>query len=270
MDDVSRYRFLASAIAGRRVAVDLASGDAALTCSDGQSILLPAATAHDDAWAQVVAQAALIGAGSLQPQWMRALVGRPDAARRYAYLEVLRATGRFADRLPVAFLQLPEISRDPAPTRNAAESLEWALGRRVLPPPPAYFGCVRPLMTLRKSVSDEGLAALTRRQQAGEFSKADMPEFDDDDATEESKLLKLFQNPLTGRNPLADLLNKLLGAGSSPGKRENADSGGGAEMPVGRVERALRRGIHAVRASLPAGVAEVEARGGSSALRYPE
>ncbi len=273
MQDISRYLFLASAIAGRRVGLHVAGGAAALACSDGQSIFLPASAqqSNQDEWAAVVAQAALIGAGSLQAHLLRRLVGRPDAARRYTYLEVLRASVVLRDRLPTAFLNLPELKGIEVPTTAASASLDWALGQRPLPLLPRYFGGVRPLLTLRKAVSEEGLAALTKQQAKGKFAKAEVEEFDDDAATEESKLLKLFQNPLTGSNPLADMLNKILGAGSSKGNREkNPNQGGGAEMPVGRVERALRRGIHAVLTRLPFELPEMAARAESTALLYPE
>ncbi|WP_428312969.1 nitric oxide reductase activation protein NorD [Hydrocarboniphaga sp.] len=274
MDDISRYQFLASAVAGRRVGVQVAGGDAALACSDGQTVMLPpdSPSLHREIWAEVVAQAALIGAGSLLPPLMRGLVGRPEAARRYAYLEVRRAAVLLADRLPTAFLALPDIQRVEAPTASADESLAWALGRRPLPSPPRYFGCIRPLMALRKAVSENGLGALTRQPAQGHLQNAGKEkEFDDDDATEESKLLKLFQNPFSGNNALADMLNRILGAGTSPGHRENsAEQGAGAELPVGRVERALRRGVHAVLTRLPFELPQIEARAESSALRYPE
>lgn len=273
MEDAGRYLFLASAIAGRRVSVHAASGGHALACSDGQSVILPAAASRneDDAWRDVVAQAALIGAGSLESQWMRTLVGRREAARRYAYLEVLRAAQRLASRLPSAFLDLPEVRDTQPPTQSAADSLAWALSKRPLPDPPAYFGSVRPLMSLRKAVSEEGFAALTKKQARGEFEQRQIEEFDDDEDSEESKILKLFQNPLMSNNPLSDMLNKILGAGVSKGNREkNADEGGGAEMPVGRVERVLRRGVHAVLAKLPFEAPDIDARAESAALAYPE
>jgi Mg-chelatase subunit ChlD len=269
----SDYLFLASAVAGRRVSVHAATGSEALACSDGQSVILPPEAARDGraGWEDVVAQAALIGAGSLEPHLIRRLVGRKEAARRYGYLEVLRAAQLLSSRVPSAFLRLPGLTGPETPTRSAADSLEWALSRRPLPESPAYFGSVRPLMTLRKAVSAEGLAALTKRQARGEFEQARLPEFDDDDETEDSKILKLFQNPLMGNNPLADMLNKILGAGTSRGNREqNPNEGGGAEAPVGRVERTLRRGAHAVLAKVPVEMPEIDTQAESGAFAYPE
>jgi nitric oxide reductase NorD protein len=264
--DIGRYLFLACAVAGRRVSVHLTRGNDALAYSDGQSILLPPARAGADVWLDVVAQAALIGSGALVPHYLRRLVGRRDAARRYAYLEVLRATTVLADRLPSAFLMLPEL-RAAAQTRCAETSLEWALSRRVLPQPPAYCGTVRPLMGLRKAVSDEGVSALSRRQASGDVERRQV-DAEDEQNTEESKLLRLFQNPLAGNSMLSDMLNKILGASAGKSGSDPSQSGG-AEMPIGRIERVLRRGLHAVRA-LPFELPEIDARAESGATAYPE
>jgi nitric oxide reductase activation protein len=83
-------------------------------------------------------------------------------------------------------------------------------------------------------------------------------------------LLRLFQNPFSG-NPVSDVLNRILGAGISKQRREaRTDAGdGGAELPVGRVERALRRGIYAVRSTLAVALPNLE-RVASPAFVYPE
>jgi nitric oxide reductase activation protein len=272
-EDASNYLFLASAIAGRRISVHVATGTDPLAACDGQSIYVPPAGLRPDraAWEDVVAQAALVAAGSLDPALVKKLVGRKDAARRYGYLEVMRAAHLLAARLPSAFLELPELQHAEPPTKSAADSLAWAMSRRPLPDAPAWAGCVRPLLILRKAVSEEGLSALTRKQARGDIEQAKLPEFDDEDETEDSKILKLFSNPLAGNNPLSDLLNKLLGAGTSKGQRQNStDEGGGAEMPVARIERSLRRGVHAMLAKLPVELPDVDVKAEPNATAYPE
>ncbi|MGQ0698861.1 MAG: nitric oxide reductase activation protein NorD [Panacagrimonas sp.] len=272
MDDASDYQFLASAVAGRKVSVHIASGKEPLASSDGQAIFLsqPAFRKGRNIWEDIVAQASLIGAGSLEPHLIRKLVGRREAARRYGYLEVLRAARLLESRLPSAFLALAQLKGSESPTLNASDSLAWALSNRPLPDSPAFFGSVRPLMTLRKSVSEDGFSALTAKQARGEFEQTKLEEFGDEDDTEESKILKLFQSPLGG-NPLSDMLNKILGAGSSKGSREkNTEEGGGAEMPVGRIERALRRGVHAVLTRLPVDLPDIDRKAEGAALSYPE
>ena len=267
--DVERYLFLASAVAGRRLSVHVSAAGDALAFSDGQSIVVP--VRDDDALTrrEVVAQAALIAAGSLDPAILRQLLGRKQVALRYVYLEVLRAAQLLADRLPWSFTAQAELRVAPLSDTPAA-SLAIALSLRKLPDAPEWFGSVRPLMALRRAVSDEGFSALTKRQQEGRLEKRDVLELGEDDEGEESKILKLFQNPFAGNNPLSDLLRNLLGSGTSKSKREKSEGDGGAEMPIGRIERALRRGVNAVLAKAPVELPEIDVTAESQALAYPE
>ncbi len=74
-----------------------------------------------------------------------------------------------------------------------------------------------------------------------------------------------------GKNPLSDMLNKILGMGSSRGNREeNANSGSGSEMPVARIERAWRRGVNAVKAVLPFELPDFDSSSVSPQFTYPE
>jgi Mg-chelatase subunit ChlD len=269
---IDRYGFLASGIAGRRVAVQWATRGGALAYTDGQSIFLPApdpATAADP-WAAITAQAALIGAGSLQASMLRQLVGRPSAARRYLYLEMLRAARVLCDRLPWAFTERTEL-RPPARTAAAQDSLDLALGQEFLPEPPDYFGRIVPFMGIRTAVSEQGWTALSRKQQQGQMKTAAAPDLDDGDEGESSQILRLFQNPFASGNPLSDLLNNILGAGVSKSRREAAaGDGGGAELPLGRVEQALKRGVHAVLSRLPLHMPAPDPATATPAFVYPE
>ena len=271
---VDCYGYLASAVAGRRVAVHLTPGEEALAYSDGVTILLPR-QAEGDAWREVVAQALLLSGDALSGPVLRRLVGRPQAARRYAYLEIRRAMRRIAHRVPPAFARHPAFAADDdIVTASAEASAHLALdARTALPEIPDFVGSVRPLATLRNLLGSEGLAALTKKQQQGKFALDDNPppEHDDDAETESSKILKLFENPLMGRNPLSDMLNKLLGMGASRGNREeNPNAGGGSEMPVARIERAWRRGVNAVKAMLPFEMPDFDSGGASPQFLYPE
>jgi len=269
VNDASDYLFLASAVAGRRVAVHCAREREALAYSDGQSIYLPADGGAG--WDAVIAQASLIAAGSLAPACMRRLIGRGAAARRYAFLEVLRARRLLDTRLPNAFLDLLAW-RGQAPRSASAEaSLDWALSARPLPEAPACVGTVRPLLCLRSTLSEDGWRALTQRQARGDVERRPIRELDDEDSPEESRILRLFQNPFGGASALAKLLNEILGAGVAKGAQEpGTSSGGETEMPVGRVLRALRRGAQALRAQLPIELPDIDAQTESAALRYPE
>lgn len=280
MTIVDSYGYLASAIACRRVAVHLTAGAETLAYCDGQAILLPrrAEQGYRDAWLEVVAQSLLLAADSLSLPVLRRLVGRPQAARRYAYLEVRRAMRQNEARIPHAFAHHPQLNvglKSPqALTATADESASYALKvRRPLPAIPDFIGSVRPLATLRNKLANEGLAALTRKQQEGKFGREEspLPEHDDDEETEESRILKLFANPLmTARNPFMDMLNKILGAGTSRGNREETPDGGGAEMPVARIERVWRRGVNMVKAVLPFELPDFDNSGVSPQFTYPE
>jgi nitric oxide reductase NorD protein len=277
---VDHYGYLASAIAGRRISVHLMAGDEALAYCDGQTILLPrrAEDGYDDAWLEVVAQSLLLAADSLSVPVLRRLVGRPQAARRYAYLEVRRGLRHIEARIPHAFARHPELNAMMQPgkalTTSPQESADYALEmRRPLPQIPYFIGSVRPLATLRNKIGNEGLAALTKKQQPGKFERDDSPPPDqgDDKETETSKLLKLFENPLMGRNPISDMLNKILGMGTSRGDREeNPNAGSGSEMPVERIERAWRRGVNSVKAVLPFELPDFDSSGMSPQFTYPE
>ncbi len=269
---INRYGFLASAIAGRRVTVQWATRSGALAYSDGQSIFLPStdlATASHP-WAVITAQAALIGAGSLHASMLRQLVGRPNLARRYLYLEMLRATQLLADRLPWAFTERLELQ---APARTAAVqgSLDLALSSESLPEPPDYFGRIVPILGMRTAFSEQGWAALSRQQQRGQMKTTAVPDLEDGDEGESSQILRLFQNPFATGNPLSDLLNSILGAGVSKRRSEaSAGDGGGAELPVGRVEHALKRGVHAVLSKLPLDLPEPDQVAANPSFSYPE
>ncbi len=269
---IERYGFLASAIAGRRVTVGWAGRSGALAYSDGRSIFVPPPDpiTGADPWAAITAQAALIGAGSLQASMLRQLVGRPSVARRYLYLEMLRAARVLAVRLPWGFTERVEL-RSPARTATAQDSLALAAGTESLPEPPDYFGRIVPFLGVRAAVSEQGWAALSRKQQRGQMKTAEVPDLDEDDAGESSRILRLFQNPFATGNPLSDLLNNILGAGVSKRRREAAaGDGGGAELPVGRVEQALKRGVHAVLSRLPLHLPAPDRATATPAFVYPE
>jgi len=273
MSSLEHYGFLASAIAGRKLSVHVSAKPDALAFSDGRSIIVPADTNiySEPAWMTIAVQAALIGAGSLDTPALRQLVGRRNLAQRYLYLEVLRANALLKDRLPWAFGQSDAL-RDVEPlSRSVAESLAYALSSQPLPSTPDFFGTIRPWIALRAAVSDEGLTALTRRQQQGTMKQREVAEHGEDEATEESQLLKLFQNPFSAGNPLSDMLNDILGAGISKG-RQQASQGAevGAEMPVGRIERALRRGVNAVISRLGADLPDHPLITETQTLKYPE
>ena len=86
-------------------------------------------------------------------------------------------------------------------------------------------------------------AQATDKELRLEFDPIDLPEADDDGDGEqsgESKILKLFDNPLFTSRAVSDYLRKLLGNSRSPG-----DGAAGAEMQVRSVRRAHEVGANA-------------------------
>jgi nitric oxide reductase NorD protein len=233
----NRFRFLATFLAGRPLSVTEApTGEAAYT--DGRFVFVSAGRSISEQRREVFVQGALLGAGSLDHRLVRALRGRPNAARRYLALEGHRVFADLAPRLPLAAALRP--TGEPT-TSTADESLEVARGRRRVEAPPQWFGVIRPSRLL-------GAPACGPSAQASdgdlrlEFDPTDVPETQgDEDAErgEESKILRLFGNPLAS-NTLSDLFNKLLGSSRSPG-----DGPAGGEMPVRSMRRVDRTGPNA-------------------------
>jgi len=271
MSDIDRYSFLANAVAGRRVGLNHAPENDVLASSDNRSITLPRLPQPSDreSWCEVVAQAALIAAGSLEAKIVRRLIGKPVTSRRYIYLEILRASRLLAHRLPVAFLELPALQSADSYTATAAESLTWALSKRTLPQTPAFFGRLRPFAILHAAFMDGGAGRLGNRQSSTQLTERKPAELDDDESAEDSKLLRLFENPLFGRNRISDLLDQILGTAAARRHERTNTGGGGAEAPVNRMEAALRRGIHAVMSHLKFDPS-VAPDSATSTLSFPE
>jgi nitric oxide reductase NorD protein len=226
-----RFRFLASFLAGRSLGITEA--DAAHT--DGLFVFVSAGRPASEQRREVLVQGALLGAGSLDHRLVRALRGRPKVARRYLALEGRRVLAELAAQIPLAAELRP--TEEPA-TSSADESLEVARGRRSVAGPPEWFGVIRPSRLLAAAAAGPPARASDRDLRLA-FDPTDLPETrDDGDAEpgEESKILKLFGNPLTS-NALSDFFNKLLGNSRSPG-----DGAASAEMPVRSMRRVASAG----------------------------
>lgn len=227
--DTGRFRLLATFLAGRSLAVAAAlPGEGAYT--DGRFVFVSADRPADEQRREVLCQAALLGAGSLDPEFMKALRGRPKVARRYLALEGRRVVAGLAGALPV--VSTLDLGAEPA-TAAAAESLQVAVGRKAVAGPPKWFGVIRPGRLLSAATLGQG-AAPTDKDLRLEFRVSEVPEADegDEEDGEESKLLKLFQNPLSNSNAFTNFLSKMLGMSRSPGQ-----GSAGGEMPVGSIRR---------------------------------
>jgi hypothetical protein len=225
-----RFLLLASALARRSVGVALAlPGEA--THTDGRRVFVAPSLEGDEQRRQVILQAALLGGGSLDPGIVKTLRGRPRAARRYLALEGRRILAGLPGWLIRA--GFPQDIVGPV-TGSAVESLRVALARTAVADPPDWFGELRPGRLLGPQPLPPGVPAtdddLTLRVKATEVPDADEV---NEDGSEESWILKLFENPLSGDNALARALSKILGVSRAPGQ---ANARGG-EMPAGLLRR---------------------------------
>ncbi|MBO0852491.1 MAG: VWA domain-containing protein [Nocardia sp.] len=229
-----RLRLLATFLAGRAVDIaELRQGEPSYT--DGHVIFIPAGLSDAEQRREVLVQSALLGAGSLDPRWVKPLRGRPTQARRYLALEGNRVLAELAQRLPLAAAL--GLETDPR-TVSAEDSLAMAKGKTKIAEPPSWFGTVKPAKLV---AADPGPGARARDSDLRlEFDPTDIPDADDEAEDEqegaedpaESKILKLFENPFSSGKSVMDFLRNTMG-----GSRSAGDGPGGAEAPI----RAIRR-----------------------------
>ncbi|ORB29624.1 nitric oxide reductase activation protein NorD [Mycolicibacterium parafortuitum] len=222
-------RLLAGHLAG--YAVDIAeapAGEPAYT--DGRVVYVSHGAAHDERRREVLVQSALLGAGSLDPSTIRPLRARASWSRRYLAIEGRRVLADVATRLPLA----AAVSTWGAPeTTSAAESLELARSRTRVAEAPSWFGVLKPARVgSPPAQAGTQVSGAELRFEIASTGDEDDPD-DGDGPPEESKILKLFDNPLFNSQAVGDFLRKLLG--SSPGA--SANSPGGAELRVGAARR---------------------------------
>lgn len=271
-DKSHHYNLIASAIAGRAITVHWHNNKRLPAYTDGRSVFLPTKERDQDQVLSVIAQALLIRAGSLRRQQLKQLVGRSRIAERYLYAELVRGARQHIHILPRRFSGHPEIQQFPHLTESAADSLRLAAGKQPFPEPPDFLGKLRTTLLLSSLVPNAAFAALTNKQQQGQFRVAEIPELDgaDQDDAEESKIFKLFENPLMSGSALGDMLNNILGAGRSGKPDDNADSGGGAEMTVGGVNQTQKKGAFAILTDLALDIVTSQQVTDAATRSYPE
>ncbi|MGE2728748.1 nitric oxide reductase activation protein NorD [Mycolicibacterium vaccae] len=237
--DPQNLRLLAGFLAGRAVDIaEAAQGQPPYT--DGRTIFVSRSGSPEQHRHEVMVQAALLGAGSLDPAYVRPLRARTGLARRYLALEGRRVLGDLAVRLPLAAaldLDCPPV------TRSAPESLDRARGRAPVADPPAWFGVIKPLrIATAGTPAGERATDADLRFAIAPQTPGDEPDDEDDDGpSEESTILKLFDNPLFNSQAVGDFLRKLLG--SSPGSSDSRS--GGAELRASAGRRARSAGPQA-------------------------
>lgn len=227
-ENPDRLRFLAGYLAGRTVGVSLApAGEPAYT--DGRVVFVSAGAGCAQQRRELLVQGALLGARSLDPRLVKALRSRPSVARRYLALEGDRVLAELADRLPLAATLR---SGGRPRTASADESLRAAKGRAEVADPPEWFGVIRPSRLLASRSAAGGRATDADLRSALNVTEAPDDDDGDGDGSGESRIPKLFDNPVFNSQAFSEFLRKLLG-----GSRSAGDSNSGGELPV----RSLRR-----------------------------
>ena len=228
-DDPNRFGLLATHLAGRAIGVTVAQpGRPAST--DGSTIFVSPGVPPDQQRREVVVQSALLAAGSLDRQIIRALRARPTLARRYLAVEGYRALADLGGQAPIAAALC---TGGTAESSSSAHSLAVARSHQKLPQPPRWFGQITPAALLR------GDGTLTKAAGGGAPLGADSEEEEEDDdhddgggPTEQSRILKLFEAPAFSSRALAEFLRTLLGTSRSYG-----DNSAGVEADLGPVLR---------------------------------
>jgi len=260
-NDLARFKLVASAIAGRPVEVaPVKPGERPWT--DGVTVFANEDASPRDQLRCVAVQAALLAAGSLDPDVARGLVRRPGLARRYLAVEGHRALAAYEPLLPTAVCSLIDRAAA-ARSESPAASLAIATGREAVDDPPEIFGTIRPRhLQVRVEPPPEGRAT---QQHAPERQGDDVLGALEDGEDSDSLAPELFSSPIGGGGPIGRLLKRLLRDARS------ARSGPlGADVPTrwsARGSRVARKvALATANASMPDHIAAVERAG----TKYPE
>jgi Mg-chelatase subunit ChlD len=182
-------------------------------------------------------------------------------------LEGRRVLAELAQRLPLALALSP---KGQPTTSSADESLEVARGGRTVADPPEWFGVIRPSRLLSAPAAGS-VAQPNENDRRLDLERTEVAETQDDadeEQGEESKILKLFENPLLNSNPVADFLYRMFGVSRSPG-----DGAAGGEMRVRSIRRVDSVGPNARPIPIPLRVTRDGTPGsavGAGGALYPE
>ena len=224
-----RLGLFASAIAGRALAVaDAGAGER--TWTDGTTVFVDPRARPEDRLRMVAVQAALVGAGSLEPAVVAPLVRRPGLARRYLAVEGRRALAVSGTLLPVALRLGP--GEGAALAGSAEASLTIARSRQPIEGPPDTFGVIVPRRVLVAAERNDA-AAPPARDAPALVREADGID-DEADADDAGSVGHLLSSPVGGRGALGRLLGRLLRSTRAPG---GGGGSAGADTPIhpGRV-----------------------------------
>ncbi|HZU81038.1 MAG TPA: hypothetical protein VE991_14055, partial [Acidimicrobiales bacterium] len=258
MDEVSRFALLASAVCGRPLQVT-ATGPGEPAWTDGTTVFVDEAV--PDPIAAVTVQAALIAAGSLQPDVLAVLRRRPALVPRYLAVEGQRAL-LSSERLLPAAVRVTLDRELAARSDSPAHSLQLASSGAVAGHLPSFFGTIRPRHVHAGEPGAPDHGAPAHRHVSRRAATAALRALDDG---EEEGAVADFTSPVEGGGGIGRLLKRLFGDARTTG-------GGppGADAPTHLPRRAApsRRSTAFSSARPPAPDAPPPAQ--RPGYRYPE
>jgi hypothetical protein len=260
---LSRLGLLASAISGR--VLQVATGEpGAPAWTDGRVVFVDADLDTRRQVEALAVQAALLAAGSLDPDVVRRLARRSALARRYLAVEGHRALAVVEGVLPPSVRARID-SAVAARADSPAASLAAALGSEAIGDPPECFGAIRARELLAGARRADTRAPAT----GGDISRepvdpvrVDLAEAGDED---DGTAMDLFSSPVGGGGAVGRLLQRMLRAV----RRLGGGGPPGADAPTHRARVGARAGSPAALWASAAGTPE-EASDPGAGKRYPE
>lgn len=272
-ENLSHLGMLASALSGRDIGIDDA-GPGTPAWTDGSVIYVDGASAAQSQLLALCVQCALLAAGSLEPEIMRRLQRRPALAKRYLAIEGPRAIAlleavfppvmqRLSARMRMAPTALHSLQM-PSQLQSPAASLDIALGRAVIPDPPAIFGAIHPrkLLAAASGAAESGPSGQhipQQRQGNTVIELAEEANTDDEDSED------VASSPVGGGGGLGKLLQRLLQmvrqlkGGGTPG----------ADAATHWIRSGPRTGVRALHSTASAETVD-DAFGKGQGILYPE
>lgn len=263
LDALARYRLLASAIAGRAIDV-AAAAPAERPWTDGSTVFVAADASPREQVRAIAAQAALLGAGSVDPDVLSVLARRPALIPRYLAVEGHRALAAPDALLPVSVRSLAD-KAVAARADSPAASLAIARSREAIAEPPEFFGTIRPKLV---RVPPSGAPSESRPtehfpRRAAEHALRDLD--DDADEAEEASMPDVFSSPIGGSGPIGRLLGRMF-----TNQRSTATGPPGADAPTHTTTRGTRGKRTGVPSSAFAAPADGGGVGETQSAIYPE
>jgi nitric oxide reductase NorD protein len=229
-DGPQRYALLASALAGRTIAV-ASGGRGEPAWTDGITVFVDPDESPSRQLEAVTVQASLLAGGGLGQDIVRKLVRRPSLARRYLAVEGSRALVVNEDLLPYPVRSLIDFALAIRADSPAA-SLELAGGQKISDPP-ASFGVIKP----RNLIAAHASAAQADGEgthHARRNPSKELAEIDDDGVHADDG--DPFSSPVGGGGAIGKLLQGLL----SRVRQLNGSGPPGADTPTHRSDKGIR------------------------------